>query len=166
MELLAIPISLAAIALSAVAITTPHGRSLTPALFAALIACAGVAHLGASHGDALAAAVAAAGAAVSAAGLCLNILRVDAHLTAEEVGLVPVLPAWSLLDRRRRWREFEHDFWTAVRAHASLRRTFEGPADTLYSFARKGRLSLFVLVRRDRDGQIVEASAYDPEEHS
>ncbi|HEX8754672.1 MAG TPA: hypothetical protein VF731_14760 [Solirubrobacterales bacterium] len=163
MELLAVPLTLLAIVLSTVALTTPHGRGLMPALFAMLVGSGGFTCLAAAHGASFGAAVAASGAAITALGLCLNVLRVDAHLAAEEVGLVPVLPAWSWLDRRRRWRSFEHHFWASVRAHASVGRPAGGAGEALYSFQRKGRQALFVMVRRDRDGQLLEASAYDPE---
>jgi hypothetical protein len=161
--LLAVPLTMLAIVLSTIALTTPHGRGLMPALFAMLVGCGGFAYLAAAHGATVAVAIAASGAAITALGLCLNVLRVDAHLAAEEVGLVPALPAWAWLDRRRRWRSFEHHFWASVRAHASIGRPAGGAGEALYSFQRKGRQALFVLVRRDRDGQVLEASAWDPE---
>lgn len=60
------------------------GRSLAPLLFAALVACLLAAYVSSAHGQALLTIASASAAALAAAGICLEVLRVDARLAAAE----------------------------------------------------------------------------------
>jgi hypothetical protein len=59
-------------------------RSLAPLLFVALIGCLLGAYFGSVHDAAPITILAAAGAALAAAGICFEVLRLDAQLAAAE----------------------------------------------------------------------------------
>ena len=59
-------------------------RSLAPLLFVALVGCLLGAYFGAAHDTVLLMIPAAAAAALAAAAICVEVLRVDARLAAEE----------------------------------------------------------------------------------
>lgn len=177
MDLAAVCLLLFAVALGAWGLAGRLGRRLLPAAFAVTIGCLLVAYLGAVEQRAATAAFAGVGAAVAVAGLSLLVLRLDFEMAAEEIGAIPISP-WSFVDRRRRWREFERHFWPAVAAHAWARgRQAAPPAqagprsgsaeveESLHSLDRPGRPSLFVLVRRDPYGRLLDAAAFDPEDY-
>jgi hypothetical protein len=73
-------------------VQTTLGRNLSPALFALGVGCLLAAYLASVHDQRLAAVVAGGVAALAAAGVCLNVLRVDARLAAEETVARAALP--------------------------------------------------------------------------
>lgn len=96
-----------------------------------LVGCLLLAYLGSANDLLLVALLAGCLAAAAAAGICLEILRLDARLAAEETAAAA---AWPV-------------------------------DESVHSFARSGRSALLVMVHLDRRGRVVEASAFDPDEH-
>ena len=61
------------------------GRGIAPLLFVALVGCLLGAYFGSVHDLAPMTILAACGAALAAAGICVEVLRADARLAAEEL---------------------------------------------------------------------------------
>jgi len=117
------------------------------------------------------------------------IFTVDARLAAKgnAKGGVEALRPSLRIGAARRWREFERHFWNQVEAltwastrlsghQSSEHHSEEKPppkdasrspnvAESLHSFERNGRAALFVFIRSDHDGQVLDAAAYDPEDY-
>lgn len=59
-------------------------RNLSPLIFVGLVGCLLLAYLGSAHGGALTTVLAASSAAAALAALCVQVLRTDSRLAAEE----------------------------------------------------------------------------------
>jgi hypothetical protein len=174
-----------AIALLTISLSGDLARPSAPVLFAQTVASLTVAYLSSVAGDMLGVVAAAGGGLLACAGLIAVVLTIDARLTAKgnANGDASAIRPWLWLHSTPRWREFEHHFWASVGAHTWAGnlavRSREGTeqdrlaspgaessSENLYSLKREGRLALFVFVRRDRLGRLLEAAAYDPEDYT
>jgi hypothetical protein len=173
MEILALSSAPLGVLLINAALRTDLARAVAPALFALALGSLIVAYVAATEERLLGLFAAVSGAAIAGAGLIAVILTIDARLAAKgtaNAGPTALRPALAL-GGTRRWREFEQHFWAHVDAQdwASARLSGLRPgaavAEALYAFQRRGRAALFVFLRRDAAGRVLEAAAYDPEDY-
>jgi hypothetical protein len=184
-EITAFASPLLALSLLALGVRGPLCRAISPVLFLLAVGAGLLGYLEASRGDPAACGAAVASAAIAGVGLIAVVLRTDARLrVAEEIGSRPTIAVLPSLGRRRRWRSFERDYWAQVAAvhwarnthlaspPARRRRVALDPdargqptALALYSFVRPGRRPLFVFVRQDPLGRLLEAATYDPDDY-
>jgi hypothetical protein len=189
MEIAAFASPPAGLVLLGAALRTDHARAIIPALFLLVVASLTLAHLGASAEELHALIAASFGAALGCAAIIAVIFTVDARLAAKgnAKGGVEALRPSLRIGAARRWREFERHFWNQVEAltwastrlsghQSSEHHSEEQPppkdasrspnvAESLHSFERNGRAALFVFIRSDRDGQVLDAAVYDPEDY-
>ena len=191
MEIAALASPPAGLALLSIALRTDHASVSTPALFRLMVASLTLAYLGAAAGVLLALIAASCGAVLGCTALIVVIFTVDARLAAKgnaNGDATAVRPSLRI-GAARRWREFELQFWAQVGAltwastrlsgHSSTdRSSSEGGklahasgnsrrvAESLHSFERAGRAALFVFIRSDSDGRVLDAAAYDPEDYA
>jgi hypothetical protein len=176
---------LLASSLFAFGVRGPLCRAIFPVLFLLTVGAFLLGYFAASRGDTAACGAAVAAGVIAAAALIAVVLRTDAQLrVAEEIGSRPTITVLPTLGRRQRWRSFERDYWAQVGAvhwarstHlasplARRRRVALDPdagsqptALALHSFVRPGRRPLFVFVRQDPCGRLLEAATYDPDEY-
>jgi hypothetical protein len=182
MEIAALASPAAGLALLGVALRTDHARAITPGLFLLLVVSVMLAYLGAAAEEPLAMNAALCGAALGCAAMVAVIFTVDGRLAAKgnaNGGAEAMRPSLRI-GAARRWREFERHFWDQVEAlrwastqhppsddkhPAGAAGRPRDVAESLHSFERTGRAALFVFIRSDRDGQVLDAAAYDPEDY-
>jgi hypothetical protein len=190
MEIAALASPPAGLVLLGVALRTDHARAIIPGLFLLVVASLTLAHLGAAGEEPRALIAASCGAALGCAAIVTVIFTVDARLAAKgnaRGGAEAIRPSLAI-GAARRWREFERHFWDQVHAvtWASTRRSGHqstedrssdeqqaaqsagephNAAESLHSFERSGRAALFVFIKSDRDGRVLDAAAYDPEDY-
>jgi hypothetical protein len=190
MEIAALASSPAGLALLGVALRTDHARASTPGLFLLAVASLTLACLGAIAGDLLALIAASCGAVLGCVAIIAVIFTVDARLAAKgnaKGGVEAIRPSLRI-GAARRWREFERNFWHQVEAltwastrlsghrsteqHSSDEQKLAQAAgrsrkvaESLHSFERTGRAALFVFIKSDRDGRVLDAAAYDPDDY-
>jgi hypothetical protein len=189
MEIVALSSAPLALFLVHAALRSDLARAIAPSLFALTVGSLVLAYLGAKEGQLLSVVAASVGAAIAGAGLVTVILTIDARLAAKgtaNAGPTALRPALAI-GGARRWREFEQHFWAHVDAYDwATARLSGGPfahqpqgapapdgdggarravAEALYAFQRQGRAALFVFLRRDATGRVLEAAAYDPEDY-
>ena len=172
MEIAAFASPPAGLVLLGAALRTDHARAIIPALFLLVVASLTLAHLGAAAEELHVLIAASCGAALACVAIIAVIFTVDARLAAKgnAKGGVEALRPSLWIGAARRWREFERHFWNQVEAltWASTAKDASGPGkvtESLHSFERAGRAALFVFIKRDRDGQVLDAAAYDPEDY-
>lgn len=166
-EIVALGSAPAAFMLIAAALHTDLARATLPALFALAAGSLVLAYVGAAQGRPLSVVSASVGAAIAGAGLVVAVLTVDSRLAATGMadgGRLALRPSLAI-GGARRWRRFERHFWAHVTGVDPDRQSRRKVADTLFAFHRQGRAALFVLLRRDAEGRLLEASAYDPEDY-
>jgi hypothetical protein len=187
MEIAALASPPAGLVLLGVALRTDHARAIIPGLFLLVVASLTLAHLGAAAEELLVLIAASCGAVLGCAAIIAVIFTVEARLAAKgnaKGGVEAIRPSLRI-GAARRWREFERHFWNQVEAltwastrlsgHKSTEHHPEeqqpaksrppNVAESLHSFERTGRAALFVFIRSDRDGQVLDAAAYDPEDY-
>jgi hypothetical protein len=151
-----------------------------------VVASLTLAYLGARAGELLPIITASCGTVFACAAVIAVIFTVDARLAAKgnANGDADAIRPCLRIGAARRWREFEHHFWAQVGAstwastrlsgYRSTNRRASGEehlprvgrvVESLHSFERTGRAALFVFIRSDRDGRVLEAEAYDPEDY-
>lgn len=182
MEIAAFASAPAGLVLLGVALRTDHARAIAPGLFLLVVVSLMLAYLGAAAEEPLALNAALCGAALGCAAIVAVILTIDARLAAKgnaNGGVEAIRPSLRI-GAARRWREFERHFWDQVEAlkwastehhpsddqqPAEAASRSRNVAESLHSFERNGRAALFVFIRSDRDGQVLDAAAYDPEDY-
>ena len=190
MEIAAFASAPAGLVLLGVALRTDHARAIAPGLFLLVVVSLMLAYLGAGAEEPLALPAALCGAALGCAAIVAVIFTVDARLAAKgnaRGGVEAIRPAVAI-GAARRWRRFERHFWDQVEALTWASNRLPGhlstehhssddqqPADSagssrkvaesLHSFERTGRAALFVFIKSDRNGRVLDAAAYDPEDY-
>lgn len=190
MEIAAFASPPAGIVLLGAALRTDHARAIIPALFLLVVASLTLAHLGAAAEELHALIAASFGAVLGCAAIIAVIFTVEARLAAKgnaKGGVEAIRPSLRI-GATRRWREFERHFWNQVEALTWASTRLSGHqsgehhsgeeqqpakdgsrsrnvAESLHSFERTGRAALFVFIKSDRDGHVLDAAAYDPEDY-
>lgn len=173
MEIFALSSAPIGVLLVNAALRTDLARAVAPALFLLAAVSLVIAYVGAAEDRLLCVLAAAAGSAIACGGLVVVILTIDSRLATKGTangGPMALRPSVAL-GGARRWHEFEQHFWAHVHAldwaspklRGSARST--AVAEALYAFQRRGRAALFVFLRRDEHGRVLEAAAYDPEDY-